>query len=69
MVKGGLYMFKGYYKIDECNVLGCTYELYENEKYGDEAPALVVCKNTGHLIGWTHDSIREFLRDYFSEDI
>ena len=54
---------KGYYKISEARVMEGLLELWESNKYGDEAPAKVVTLN-GKEIGETWES----LMDFYTED-
>ncbi len=52
---------KGYYKIDtQVSPIG-KFELWESERYGDEAPAVVTLD--GEPFGETWDSLWQFLKD------
>ena len=52
---------KGYYVIDSRLYEGKAYFLFESEKYGDEAPSLVIDQE-GAIIGETWYTLEEALK-------
>ena len=56
-------IIRGYLKIDQKEKEGKFYELWESEKFGEDAAALVRESGTGAIVGTTFDSLADFLND------
>ena len=57
----------GYYKIYEVKTVYGLFELWEDETYGDEVPAMVTLNNI--KVGVTYDSLETFIKDnYYIEE-
>ena len=52
---------KHHYKIDEMQTMYGKLELWESEKHGDEAPAIVTLN--GSIVGKTWDSLADFYEE------